>query len=76
MRPVACVIHGVTGVCNRVHAVDVVDVAVVVIIDAVSCDLTRILPHVVDEVGMVVIDASVDYDHYLRIRTNGGIPRS
>ena len=51
---------GVGVVVAEVPAVDVVDVAVAVVVDAVARDLSRIRPQVGGDVGMEAIDAGVD----------------
>jgi len=40
------IIHGVTGVRNRIDAEYVINVSVAVIIDLIASDLTRIPPHI------------------------------
>ncbi len=55
----------VDGVVVRVEipAADVVDVSVAVVVDAVSCGIERIQPHVGREVRMVEVHAFVDDPH-------------
>ena len=49
---------------GEVVAVDIVDVAVAVVIQAVAGNLARIDPHVIDQVRMGVIDSGVDDAHH------------
>ena len=51
---------GIAVVVDEVPAVDVVDVAVAVVVDAVARDLAGVGPDVGGEVGVVVVDAGVD----------------
>ena len=45
----------------EVPAVDVIDITIVVVVDVIAVDLKGIDPDVVDEVGMVNLDAFVDH---------------
>ncbi len=54
-------VHRIVVVVDEVPAADVVDLAVVVVVERVARHLVRVDPHVVDEVGMVVVDARVDH---------------
>ena len=60
VRAVVVVVHGVVVVVREVPAVDVVDEAVGVIVDAVAGDLARVRPGVGRQVGVRVVDAGVD----------------
>src|SRR5262249_24208377 len=57
---VAVVVHGVAVVVHEVVAVDVIDVAVVVVVDAVAGDFAGVGPDVGGQVGVVVVDAALD----------------
>src|SRR5437763_8439097 len=71
MRPVPVFIPRVAGRGRRpagvlpgeVGAVDVVDDAVLVVVDAVARDLPRVGPDIVAQVLVVVVDARVDDGH-------------
>ena len=66
MRAVVVVVVRVGVVVDEVPAVDVVDVAVAVVVDAVAGDLTGVGPDVGLQVGMVEVDTGVDYCHHDR----------
>ncbi len=64
VRTVVVVVHGVAVVVVGIHTVDVVDVAVGVVVDAVAGDLAGIRPGIGREVGVRVVDTGVDHgDH-------------
>jgi hypothetical protein len=65
---------GIAVVVEEVVAVDVVDEAVVVVINAVAGDLAGVDPDVGGEVGMGVIDAGVDDGHDDVAAAGGAVP--
>ena len=71
VRAVVVVVHRVAVVADEVVAVHIVDVSVLVVVDAIAGNLTRVHPHVRLEVRMVVIDAGVD-DGDDRLAAAGG----
>jgi len=71
---VAIFIEGIAGRVPGVDAVDVIDVAVAVIVDAVARDLARIPPHVGGQVGMGGVDARVDDRHQHRGGPQAQVP--
>ena len=60
---VARAVHRVVVLVHEVPAVDVVDEAVAVVVDAVAGDLAGVPPHVGVEVGVAVVDARIDDGH-------------
>mmetsp|Transcript_23819 Transcript_23819/g.67454 ORF Transcript_23819/g.67454 Transcript_23819/m.67454 type:complete len:1104 (-) Transcript_23819:34-3345(-) len=60
MRAMHVVVHRVAVVVGEVGAVDVVNVAVLVVVDAVVRDLERVHPHLLLEILVRVVNASVD----------------
>ena len=58
---VPVVVHGVAGVGYGIDAEHVVDKAVFVVVDSVVGNFAGVGPHVGGEIGMVVVDAGVDY---------------
>ena len=74
MGPVPVVVVRCGVVLDEVPAVDVIDVAVVVVVDAVSGDLAGICPDVVGKVGVVSVDAAVDNGDDDRSAGTGAIP--
>ena len=61
VRAVAVVVGGVAVAVDEVGAVDVVDEAVAVVVDAVARHLARVGPQVGREVAMGEVDAGVDH---------------
>lgn len=60
----ALVVHGVTVAVDEVVAVDIIDIAVVVVVDSVAGDFVGVDPHVVVQIGVVIVDTRIDYgDH-------------
>ena len=74
VRAVVVVVHRVAVVVHKVIPVHVVHEAVVVVIDAVACNLTRIGPDVGGQIGMGVVDAGVDHAHDHRTAARRDIP--
>ena len=74
MGPVPVVVVRGGVALDEVPAVDVVDVAVVVVVDAVSGDLAGVCPDVVGKVGVVSVDAAVDDGDDDRSAGPGEIP--
>src|SRR5207245_8325634 len=60
VRAVAQVIHWIVVIIGEVPAVNVVAVAVAVVVDAIAGDFKRIGPDVGGQIGVGVIDATVD----------------
>ena len=60
MSAVTVVVEGIAGVSDSVDAVNVIDIAVGVIVDAVARDLIWVSPHIRRKVWMRVQDARVD----------------
>mmetsp|Transcript_58955 Transcript_58955/g.171043 ORF Transcript_58955/g.171043 Transcript_58955/m.171043 type:complete len:1022 (-) Transcript_58955:661-3726(-) len=60
VRAVELVVHRVPVVVREVGAVDIVDVAVPIVVDAVAGDLVRVHPHLLPQVLVSVVDAGVD----------------
>ena len=52
----------------KIPTVDVIDIAVTIIVDAVAGGFSRILPDVVSQVWMGIIDARIDNSYYGVIR--------
>ena len=69
------IVHRIAVVVDEVIAVDVVDVTVHVVVDAVARDLTGVDPHVRSQVGMRVIHAGVDDGHDNVGRSGRDVPR-
>mmetsp|Transcript_93197 Transcript_93197/g.287600 ORF Transcript_93197/g.287600 Transcript_93197/m.287600 type:complete len:664 (+) Transcript_93197:2148-4139(+) len=63
VRAVPLVVHGVAVLVDKVSPVHIIDKAVLVIVDAIARDLTRVHPHVLLQVVVRVIDARVDDGH-------------
>ena len=61
MRAVPMVIHWVAVVVDEVVPVDIIDKPVAVVVDTVPGDLARIRPDVRHQVGVRVVNASIDY---------------
>lgn len=64
--PMVVIVHGVSGVGQEVEAVDVIDVAVLVVVDAIVGDLARVRPHIALEVWVCVVNARINdtHDHF------------
>ena len=60
MGAMPVVVEWIAIIVDDIDAVTVVHIAVVVVIDAVVADLSRIGPDVVGQIGMPVMDAAVD----------------
>src|SRR5262249_24139846 len=75
VRAVAVVVERFVVVRDEVPAVDVVDEAVAVVVDAVAGDLARVGPDVGGEVGVVVVDAGVDDRDDDAAARGDGVPR-
>ena len=69
---VAVVVHAAVASRLQIHAVDVVDVAVAVVVDAVAGDLLGVDPDVVLEILVGVVHAGVDDGHYHAAVAAGG----
>mmetsp|Transcript_14572 Transcript_14572/g.37094 ORF Transcript_14572/g.37094 Transcript_14572/m.37094 type:complete len:201 (+) Transcript_14572:3009-3611(+) len=63
MRTMHLVIHRVAIVIGEVSPVDVIDVTIVIIIHTIIRDFQRVVPHLLFEVLMVVVNASVNDRH-------------
>jgi hypothetical protein len=61
VRTVAVIIHRVAGVGYRVNPVDIIDVSVVVVIQPIPRHLEGVLPHVIEQVGVSVINARINH---------------
>ena len=72
MGAVAVVVHAAVASRLQIHAVDVVDAAVAVVIDAVAGDLLGVDPDVVLEILVGVVHAGVDDGHHHAAVTAGG----
>ena len=72
---VAVAVHRISVVGESVVAVHVVDHAVAVIVDTVAGDFAFVDPHIVFEVGVIVVDAGVDDDGALLLQTPDGLVR-
>ena len=59
VRTVAVRVHRISAVGVEIVSVDIVHVAVVVVVDAVAGDLTRVDPHLIAKVFVVVVHAGV-----------------
>ena len=75
VRAVTVVVHRIGVAVGKVVAPHIVNVAVAIIVDAVSSHLTGIAPSIGSQIGMVVIDASVDHGDNHRSGTSGRVPR-
>jgi len=60
VRAVTVVVHGITGVGYRVDPVDIIDISVVVVIHTITGYLQGILPDVIDQVGVGVVNAGIN----------------
>ena len=61
MGAVAIVVHGIAGAINKGNTVDIVDIAVVVIVNAfLTLQLSSVDPHVVLQIFVAVVYARVD----------------
>ena len=69
VRAMAVVVHRIAGVGDRVDPVNIVDISVAIIIDAVDCfivpvavgaGLAGVVPHISGQVLMTVVDSSVN----------------
>ena len=60
---------------DHVPTVYVIDVAVGVVVDTISRDLSRIRPDTVDQVRVIEVDTGVEHGHYDGAGTGGPIPR-
>ena len=65
---VAVVVHWIVVVTNAVPTTNVVNVAVIVIVDAVIWDFRRVIPNVIAKVFVVVVYTSID-NSYNNVRT-------
>ena len=72
---VRVVIEHIGGVGGEVPAIDVVDEAVCIVVDAVARRLAWVAPDVRGEVRMVVVDTGVDHGDDHRSRSGGDVPR-
>ena len=75
VRAVRVVVEHVGGVVGEVPTVDIVDIAVAVVVDAVTRRLAGVAPDVRREIGVVVVDAGVDHGDDHGPRSGGDIPR-
>src|SRR5256885_6918847 len=75
MGAVSVIVSDITAVVQRVDAVNVVDVTVLIVIDTVAGDFPWIRPDVGREIGMVVIDPGVNCGHNDAGITGGLVPR-
>ena len=74
MGAVAVGIHRVAVIADGVRAVDIVDIAVEIVIQAVVRHLVRVDPHLVDQILMSVAHAGVDHGNDNVAGTDGEIP--
>ena len=74
VRAVTVVIHRVTIDIDRIHPIHVIDVAIVIIIHAISGNFTGIDPHLANEFLVSVSDSGVDHRHDHILGTGCGIP--
>ena len=72
--PVSVVVHGIGIVVDEVPTVDVVDEPVAVVVEAVAGNLAGVGPHVVDQVGVEVIQSRVDDAHLDVLVARVGVP--
>ena len=70
----ALVVHRIARIGDRVDSVYVIYIPIRVVVNSVTCDLQRVIPHVIDQVGVVVVDARIDNDRDLLMRANGAAP--
>ena len=63
MGAVAIAILWVVRIGNEVPATDIIDVAITIVVDAISSNLAWIDPDVALEIWMVEIDSRVDHRH-------------
>ena len=69
MGAVPVIIHGIAGAGDGINAMDIVDVAVVVVIDAVAGNFARIVPHVRHQIFVGVAHARIHHrDQHVRSR--------
>ncbi len=69
MSSVPIVIHRIIGICGKVPAVDIIDISVSVIIDAVSWNFLCVGPDILGKIRMVVISTGIDDCNNNRVRT-------
>src|SRR5437867_1222192 len=74
VRPVPVVVTNVATVVEGVDSMEIVNVTVVVVINIVAWDFTGIRPDVRREIGMGVIDATVERGHDDAGITRGLVP--
>ena len=74
MCSVAVFINYVAVAIDKVIAVNVVYVPVMVIITTVACDFIRVGPDIGSDVRMPVIDTCIDYRYYDIVRAGGYVP--
>ena len=57
---------------DKIIAMDVINVAVVIVINAVARNFAGVRPHVIDQIRMGVIDSRIDHadNHLLTTRLN------
>ena len=67
-------VHGVAIAIGKVIAMNVIDVSVIVIIDPVAWNLTRISPHVSGQIRVVIVHAGIDHGDNHIPTADGFIP--
>ena len=68
------IVHRIGITRSEIVAIDIVDVAIVVIVDIVAGDLTRVDPHIGSQIGMQMIHTTVDHRHH-HVGTGLDVPR-
>mmetsp|Transcript_23993 Transcript_23993/g.72067 ORF Transcript_23993/g.72067 Transcript_23993/m.72067 type:complete len:432 (+) Transcript_23993:1856-3151(+) len=61
VRAMHLVVPRVAVIVGEIGPVDIVDIAISIVIDAIPGNLVGVHPHLLAQVGVLVIDASVDY---------------
>ena len=74
MGSVTIIVHWIVVVVIEIVAVEIIDVTVVVVVNSIACDFTAVGPDVRLQVGMIILNTTVDDANDYRGTVRASVP--